>query len=265
MSGAQSITVEKEGMTMYENNCKGLKTLKLSGFLQDYIERHSAPEYLNLSHDEAIASHICAQLNCQEQRQYTRLLKASKLRYPHACPEDIDYLPERGLKKPVMEAHFSLGWVAKHQNIFLLGKSGSGKTFIACALGQQCIRHGNSVLHYRLTEMLEEAMLRRADGSLPRYRAKIQKAKVLLIDDWAISPLTQQGRQDLLEIIESKSDSGSIIITSQMPVESWHDWLGEPTIADAILDRLVHCAHVVKLQGDSMRKLKESVEEVPHV
>jgi len=108
-------------------------------------------------------------------------------------------------------------------------------------------------------------MLRRADGSLPRYRAKIQKAKVLLIDDWAISPLTQQGRQDLLEIIESKSDSGSIIITSQMPVESWHDWLGEPTIADAILDRLVHCAHVVKLQGDSMRKLKESVEEVPHV
>lgn len=251
----------------YEQNCESLRKLKLTGFLQDYVAKHADPAYARLSQDEALAGHLCAQLNFNENRQYNRLLKNASLKYPHACPEDVDYTVDRGLVPSVIAFINTLAWVEKHQNVFFIGPTGTGKSYLACVEGHNCIRKGISVLSFRLSQFLEHIEICRADGSLARLRARLMKARVLIFDDWAISPITQQGRQDLLEVIEARTTTGSIIITSQLPVEKWHEWLGEPTIADAILDRLIHRAHVVKLKGESMRKLKESVgrKEVENV
>lgn len=154
---------------------------------------------------------------------------------------------------------------SKGSDLFFVGPTGTGKTYLACAQGQQCIRKGISVLYKRLSRLLEELEVARADGSLSKLRLKIAKYQLLILDDWAVSPISARGRQDLLEVIDDRSGHGAIAITSQIPVEQWHEWLGEPTIADAILDRLIHRAHVIKLHGESMRKIKESIVEKEYV
>lgn len=250
---------------LFEQNCDGLKRLKLNGFLDNYKMARADPASSALSHDEMLAGHINAQLNINEQRQYRRLMTTAKLKYPQACPEDIDYVAERGLSANVMSNINTLAWVDKCQNVFFIGPTGTGKTYLSCAQGQNCIRKGITVMQFRLSQLLEMAEIARADGSLSKLRVRISKAKVLILDDWAVSPISQQGRHDLLEFIEARTTTGSLIITSQLPVEKWYEWLGEPTMADAILDRLVHRAHVICLKGESMRKLKESVKGVSNV
>lgn len=245
----------------FEQNCEVLKALRLQGFLEHYRTAHADPAFLQLSVDEALAALLQAQQNLVEHRQYQRLLKAARLKYPHACPEDIDYIAERGLIASVMSGINGLSWVNRNQNLFFIGSTGTGKTYLACAQGHNCIRQGISVLQFRLSHLLEMAEIARADGSLARLRAKIAKAKVLMLDDWGVSPISAQSRQDLLEFVESKSTTGSVIVTSQLPVEAWHEWLGEPTIADAILDRLIHNAHIIQLKGDSMRKKYSSLKQ----
>lgn len=243
----------------FQQNCEGLRACNLPGFLDSYVDSHSDPACQKLSHDDRLAMYINAQLSLMERRKYDRLLRAAKLKYPHACPEDIDYVAERGLLASVIADIHTLAWVEKCQNVIFIGKTGTGKTYMANSTCNLCIRKGYSVLHYRVSELLELAEIARADGSLPRLRKKVAKARVLSLDDLGISPITPQGRHDLLEFIEARSTTGSLVITSQVPVEKWHEWLGEPTIADAILDRVVHRAHIIQLKGESMRKLKESV------
>jgi DNA replication protein DnaC len=140
--------------------------------------------------------------------------------------------------------------------VIITGPTGVGKTWLACALGQQAVRRGIPVLYWRLVRLLEDIEVARADGSLPKLRSQLNKSQVLILDDWGVAPLTSRNRQDLLEIVDDQSGNASIVITSQLPVAKWHDYIGEPTIADAILDRLVHSAHRLELHGDSMRKAR---------
>lgn len=235
--------------------------LKLAGMQERYEELLQDPATHSLSHEEVVTMLLEAELYRVEQRRLKRLLKAAKLKQPSACVEDIDYRTDRGLNRTqIMEVN-TCRWVELFLNLLLIGKTGTGKTWLACAWALQCIRKGIPVLYYRLPRLLEETEIARCDGSLPKLRAKIAKAPVLILDDWGVSKLSARGRQDLLEIIEDRTGSGSVVITSQLPIEKWHSFIGEPTIADAILDRLVHNAYKIPLKGESMRKLKSLVKE----
>jgi DNA replication protein DnaC len=156
-------------------------------------------------------------------------------------------------------------WLEKKQHLIITGPTGAGKSNTACAVGNNAIRQGYSVLYKRVPRLCEELEVAHGDGSLPSLRSKIQKFDLLILDEWAVSPLSRRSRLDLLEIIEDRAGSGSLVVTSQMPVEQWHSFIGDPTIADAIMDRLIHRSHKIELRGESMRKLKESVQEVHHV
>ncbi|MAY42510.1 MULTISPECIES: IS21-like element helper ATPase IstB [unclassified Neptuniibacter] len=235
--------------------------LKLTGMQERYEELLKDPASHSLSHAEVVTMLLEAELHQVERRRLKRLLRSSRLKQPSACIEDIDYRAKRGLNRTQIMDINALRWVDNIINIILTGETGTGKTWLACAWSIQCIRKGIPVLYYRLSRLLEEMEVARGDGSLPKLRTKIGKALVLVLDDWGVSKLTARGRQDLLEIIEDRTGSGSVMITSQLPIEKWHSFIGEPTIADAILDRLVHNAYKVPLKGESMRKRLSKMKE----
>ena len=224
-------------MVIQQNKEKLVGPLRLRPFCEAYELQLSDPSVQNMDFDERLALLIDAQMHAQEQGQFNRRMKQANFKQDDACPENIDYRLSRGLDKSRMSSLNSCYWVDRHQNIIITGATGTGKSYLACALGVQNIRKGNAALYYRLSLLLEEMELARADGSLPKLRRKLQKAKVLILDDWAITPISISGRQDLMEIIEDCTGSCSIVITAQRPVENWPEWLGEATLADAILDR----------------------------
>ena len=172
-----------------------------------------------------------------------------------AAVEDIDYRTSRGLDKSVIRAMTQASaWAANHENIFVLGPTGVGKSFVACALAQKACRDGHSALYLRAAALLRELALARADGSLRHLLARLSRIDVLVIDDWAMAPLNETERREVWEICEDRYQTRSTILTSQLPVSRWHEQIGDPTIADGILDRLVHNAHRIDMRGDSMRK-----------
>ena len=183
------------------------------------------------------------------------MLTGARLKH-NACVEDIDYRASRGLDKSVMASLIGGEWIRQAQNLILTGLTGCGKTWLACALGNQACRQGMSVLYVRASRLLEEMKLAHADGSFRKRLIQMAKLDLLVLDDFGVATLTQSERQDLLEIIDDRTTK-STIITSQIPVKAWHDVIGEPTLADAILDRIVHRAHVIKLTGETMRKTKK--------
>ena len=194
-----------------------------------------------------------AEIHDRENRRLKRLLKAAKFKVS-ACPEDIKYTTRRGLDRQVVTNLTTCDWIQKSLNTIITGPTGVGKTWLACALGQQAARKGFSVMYKRLSRLLEELEIAYGDGSLAKERAKIAKMDLLILDDWALAPVTARGRHELLEIVDDRIGTASIMITSQLPVDQWHEYIGEPTVADAILDRLVHRAHRIELRGESMRK-----------
>jgi DNA replication protein DnaC len=155
-----------------------------------------------------------------------------------------------------LQSLLTCDWIERNQCTLITGPTGVGKTWLACALGNQAARRGFPIQYHRMGRMLEELEIARGDGSLPTLRGRLGRVKLLILDDWGLSPLTPTMRQDLLEIIDDRLGSGALLITSQLPVSGWHEYIGEPTIADAILDRLVHSAHRIELRGESMRKLQ---------
>jgi DNA replication protein DnaC len=180
-------------------------------------------------------------------------LHAAKLK--GACVEEIDYRASRGLDKSVIRALAQKSaWVANHENIFVLGPTGVGKSFVACALGQKACRDGYSALYTRAAALSRDLAIARADGSLRHLLARLSRIDVLVIDDWAMAPLSETERRDFWEICEDRYQTRSTILTSQLPVARWHEQIGDPTAADGILDRLVHNAHRIDMRGDSMRK-----------
>lgn len=233
-----------------------LKQLKLSGMAQAVERQIQQPSLHMLSFDERLGMIVDEELSYRENRRLTRLLKEAKLRFSAACMEDVDYDVRRGLDRSQMAGLSRCDWVQHQQNILITGATGCGKTWLACALGNQAARKGYTVLYRRTPRLLESLAIAHADGTLPKLRQQLAKAHVLILDDWGLAPLNAMARSDLLEILDDRINTTTTIVTSQLPVSAWHSYIGDPTLADAILDRLVHTAHHLSLKGDSLRKQK---------
>jgi len=182
-----------------------------------------------------------------------QLLQGAKLKI-HACVEDIDYKKPRGIDRSVMMSLSSCDWIKKHHNLIITGPTGVGKTFLVCALAHKACREGYRAFYIRAPKFYYHLALAKADGSYGKVMTKLGKTHLLVLDDLGLAPMTDSERRDLLEVIEERDGHTSTILTSQLPVENWHENIGDPTIADAILDRLIHNAHRINLKGGSMRK-----------
>ncbi|MCG7874745.1 MAG: IS21-like element helper ATPase IstB [Candidatus Thiodiazotropha endolucinida] len=236
-----------------------LRALKLTGMLDALEQQLAQPQTHDLSFDERLALLVEQEVLHRENRRLTRLLKAAKLRVP-ACIEDIDYRHPRGLQKAQVAALASLDWIHQSLNLCLTGPTGCGKTWLACALGNQACRRGLSVRYLRLPNLFEQLRIAHGDGSYVRLMGQLLKTDLLILDDWGIQKLTTVQRNDLMEVIEDRHGRRSTLIASQLPVEHWHEYLGEATLADAILDRLLHGSHRLNLTGESMRKVQTVVD-----
>lgn len=238
-----------------------LQSLRLSGMAKALSEQREQPAIAELSFEERLGFLLDREITLRDTRRLQTRLRQAKLKHP-ACMEDIDY-QSRYLDKALMAKLTQCQWVSLHQNIFVIGSTGTGKTYLACALAHKACLEGYSSRYYRLSRLMPELTLARGDG---RYSAMINdlaKIDVLLLDDFGLAPLTDEHRRDLLEILDDRHNKRSTIVTSQLPVKLWHEAIGDKTLADAILDRLVHNAYRIELKGEeSMRKLgKAQIEE----
>lgn len=240
-----------------------LDALKLTGMAEALAEQMNTDQIESLSFDERFGLLVDREAAERDRRRLKTRLSKAKLRHT-ACIEDIDFRTRRGLDKKVILDLASCEWVAKHRNVLIVGPTGVGKSYLACALAHKACREGHSVRYARTSRLLDELALARADGSLPRLMTRLAKTHVLVLDDFGLAPLTDPQRRDLLEVIEDRHGLRSTIITAQLPVNTWHETIGEPTIADAILDRLIHSAYLLDLQGESMRKKAAKRNEAEH-
>jgi DNA replication protein DnaC len=230
-----------------------LTAMRLLGMVDALKAQEQDPASRELSFLERLGLLVDQQWSWRENQALTRRLHAAKLK--GACVEEIDYRTARGLDKSVIRALAQKSaWVVNHENIFVLGPTGVGKSFVACALAQKACRDGYSALYTRAAALFRDLAIARADGSLRNLLSKLSRIDALVIDDWAMAPLAETERRDFWEICEDRYQTRSTILTSQLPVARWHEQIGDPTAADGILDRLVHNAHRIDMRGDSMRK-----------
>ncbi len=237
-----------------EPTLEKLREMKLHAMADTWLEHQRDPQMGSLDFDERLGLLVDAESLSRENRRLARRLREAKLRITSACVEDIEHRNGRGLTKSVARQLAGCGWIDGHQNLTIVGATGTGKTYVACALAQQACRKGYRTAYRRAPRLFQEMRLARADGSYERMLSKWMRMDLLVIDDFALTPIDGQERQDLLEILEDRYDMRSTIIASQLPAETWHEQLGDPTVADAILDRVLHNAHRVVLQGPSRRK-----------
>jgi DNA replication protein DnaC len=231
-----------------------LKELRLDAMAAAWLEQQKKPDLGKLAFDERLGMLVDAEWAHRENRRLARGLKEAKLRLSQACVEDIDYSARRELDKAVIRQLATCRWVDEHQNIVVTGATGTGKTYIACALAQQACRKGHRALYRRASRLVDELTLARADGTYVRVLGRLARVDVLVLDDWGHAPLKDQDRRDLVEVLDDRYGLRSTIMTSQLPVTKWHDHIGDPTSADAICDRVLHNAHRVVLKGPSRRK-----------
>jgi DNA replication protein DnaC len=231
-----------------------LIAMRLIGMADALQTQEHDPAAQELSFLDRLALLVDHQWAWRENQALARRLSMAKLR-TNACVEEIDYRSSRGLDKSVIRALAQeSAWARNHEHIFVLGPTGVGKSFVACALAQKACRDGYSVLYTRATALFRDLGIARADGSLRNLLSKLSRIDVRVIDDWAMAPLTEPERRDFWEICEDRYQRRSMILTSQMPVARWHEQIGDPTVADGILDRLVHNSHRLEMRGESMRK-----------
>lgn len=231
-----------------------LKTMKLDGMLSAWNEQRSTPKSDELAFDERFGLIVDAEALSRENRRLKRVLGQAKLKMSQACIEGIDYPASRKLDKAVVRQLASCRWVAETQHVSVTGATGTGKTYVACALAHQACRKGYRAIYRRMPRLFQEMRLARADGTYPRVLARFARTHVLVIDDFGIAPLTDQDRQDLLELLDDRYDAASVVIAGQLPPSKWHEYIADPTLADAICDRILHRAHALKLCGPSRRK-----------
>ena len=230
-----------------------LKALRLFGMVNAWQEQEDTPEWRHLAFEERLGLLVDRERIEQENRSLTARLRRARLSQ-QAAMEDIDLRASRGLDRSFLTSLSSCGWITSHHNILITGPTGAGKSYLACAIGHTSCRAGRSVLYHRLGRLFTELGIARGDGRYLRLLKIISQVEVLILDDWGLTPLTDEQRRDLLELLEDRHGRKSTIVTSQLPIDSWHEWLGDETLADAIMDRLIHNAYKINLKGESMRK-----------
>jgi DNA replication protein DnaC len=230
-----------------------LHTLRLPVMAETWSTQAKNPQIATLAFDERFGLIVDAEYLARDNRRLDRLLKDAQLRYPTACVEDIQPSASRGLDKAQLRQLVGGTWIHEHLNIVLSGSTGVGKSYIGCALGQDACRKGHRVLYRRVPRLFDELALARAEGSYAKLLARLAKVDVLILDDWGLGSLKEAQRNDLLEVVEDRYARLSTVITCQLPIDKWHQWIGDPTIADAILDRLVRNAYKVELKGLTRR------------
>jgi len=238
---------------LHQHTLEKLYALRLTGMAQAFEQQLAQPAAQSLSFEERFGLLLDQEILYRDNRRLTRLLKAAKLRL-NACVEDIDYRHPRGIDRPLLSTLASCQWIERRQNLTLTGPTGSGKTYLACALGNQACRQGCSVRYLRLPRLFESLRIAHGDGSYPRLMNQLAKTDLLILDDWGIPKMAAAQRNDLLELIEDRHGLRATLIAGQLPIEHWHEYIGEATLADAVLDRLLHNAHRLPLKGESLRK-----------
>ena len=230
-----------------------LNDMGLTGMARAFNELAANAEAERLSRAEWLALLLDREWSWRHDRKLAARLRFAKLRH-QAVPEDVDYRADRGLDRTLFVKLIAGDWIDAHDNLAICGPSGVGKSWLACAIGHKACRDDRSVLYQRVPRLFANLALARGDGRYARLQRTLARVHLLILDDWGLEPLDDQARHDLLEILEDRYGRRSTIITSQLPVSAWHDVIGNPTYADAILDRLVHNAHRIDLTGDSMRR-----------
>jgi DNA replication protein DnaC len=231
-----------------------LRNMRLGTMADAWLKQREDTKIHELDFDSRFSFLVDAEHLARDSKRITRALRAAKLRIPNACIEDIDFAPKRDLDRALIRQLGTCSWITSHANVIITGATGTGKSYVACALAQQACRSGFRVTYRRMPRLIEELALAHADGTYTRLLGRLAKVDVLVLDDWGLAPLRDQERRDMLEIVEDRHGARATIMTSQMPVENWHDYVGDPTIADALLDRVVHTAHRIKLKGPTRRK-----------
>jgi DNA replication protein DnaC len=239
-----------------EPTMEKLYEMRLSAMAEAWSAQQKDATIGALSFDERMALLVEAEHMARDNRRLRRLLKDAELRIPSACMEDVKAAPARGLEKAMVRQLGSCAWIGEHLNVLITGATGVGKSYLASALGQAACRKGLRVMSRRMPRLFDELALARVDGSYARVLSRLAKAELLILDDLGLGTPTESQRNDLLEVLEDRYGRASTVVTSQLEQKKWHEWIGEPTVADAILDRLVHNAYKLDLVGTSGRKEK---------
>ncbi len=238
--------------------CDKLQTLRFFGMLNALEEQRKMPDIEKLGFEERFGLLVDREMIDRQNRRFKTRLRKAKLRQ-NACMEDIDFRHQRGLDKSLTLQLASCQWIQQANNVLIIGPTGVGKTYLACALAHKACQQDYSALYFRLPRLMQELEIAKGDGRYGKLLKSVAKTHLLVIDDWGLKKLIKEQSHDLLEILEDRHRLRSTLITSQLPVDHWHEIIGNPTLADAILDRLVHNAYRINLKGESMRKKKSNL------
>lgn len=236
-----------------------MRGLGLHGMAEAVDHQSASTAFSDLPFGDRLMHLLQAENAWRDDRRLTRILKAARLKIP-AAVEDIDYRASRGLDRSQVADLMTCAWVRRHEHLLLTGATGTGKTHLACAFGGQAARHGLSVRYVRANQLLEDLAIARIDGAINKARAALAKFDLLILDDFGLAPMTEGGKQDLLDIIDARTRSASLIVAGQLPFKEWHAYIDNPMVADAILDRLASTSHRIQLNGESMRRLTKPLK-----
>jgi DNA replication protein DnaC len=230
-----------------------LRALGLAAMADALVELQNAPDAAELTREDWLGLLVDREATSRENKRLARRLRDARLRQA-AVVEDVDFRAPRGLDRALFQKLASCEWVRDHHHLVVVGPTGIGKSWLACALGHKACREGFSVLYKRATRLFSDLTQARGEGRLPRLLTTLERIRLLIVDDWGPEPLNAEQRRDLLEIVDDRDDRSSLLITSQVPVNRWHQVIADPTLGDAILDRILHRAHRIELKGPSLRR-----------
>ncbi|MGY3238264.1 DNA replication protein DnaC [Bradyrhizobium sp. USDA 4472] len=252
-SVAAATTTDQEIIVLIHPTVDRLRALGLAAMADTLVELQNNPEAAEMPHAEWLGLLVDREVTARDNRRLTRRLSSAKLRQAAAI-ENVDYRTARGLDRSLFQNLATSQWIREANHLVIVGPTGTGKSWLACALGNKACRDGFSVLYKRASRLFADLAQARGEGRLARLIAALERVNLLILDDWGPEPLTADQRRDLLEIVDDRYDKGSLLITSQVPVSQWHDVIADPTLGDAILDRIIHNAHRLERKGDSLRR-----------